>query len=526
MFADPATVLAPRAGTLVDAPLPLLLHALFCEGRTATLELKLRGLEKRIQFEAGSPVACRSNLLHETLGKYLVEKGKLTEERYQEALQGSVQSGKRMGEWLVAQGAIQPFELYRLMQANLAMRILDAFRWSEATWRLTGESEAAELALRMNPAQLVLTGVSAFSPFELVATQLAFTDEQRFALTPRPPHELARLKLDPREARLVSTLRRRPTFEELTRATGLEVEEALRRLYALATLGIVDFADRVPQAAGPGPTAPPSPDVTSPAGPEPALEVPAPPEAEALQEESEELKNALASDYLAHRALNPFDLLGLPEAADAAQSRRAFLSLADRFSPLRFRSADLREKAESLLAARARAFAALSDAGQATLWRRRRAAATEAARAPARPSTADQFRIQTDLLDASAQFAEGARRLAAGDARGALEYFQYAADIEPKAVHRAHLAWARYLVDPERHARLALGELAELARKEPGCAEAHRFSADILKAGGRWAEAEEAYRRAFQLDPADRRSQEAALEMLRARKAAPRERGT
>ena len=164
MFAAPATVLAPREGSLTDAPLPLLLHALHCEGRTVTLELKLRGLEKRIQLEGGSPVACRSNLLHETLGRFLVEKGKLTEERYQQALQGSVQTGKRMGEWLVAQGAIQPFELYRLMQANLATRILDAFRWSEATWRLTGESEAAELALKMNPAQLVLTGVCGFSP--------------------------------------------------------------------------------------------------------------------------------------------------------------------------------------------------------------------------------------------------------------------------------------------------------------------------------------------------------------------------
>jgi Domain of unknown function (DUF4388) len=509
MFAAPATVLAPRAGALVDAPLPLLLHALFCEGRTVTLELKLRGLEKRIQFEGGSPVACRSNLLHETLGKFLVEKGKLTEARYQEALQGSVQTGKRMGEWLVAQGAIQPFELYRLMQANLAIRILDAFRWSEATWRLTGESEAAELALRMNPAQLVLTGVSGFSPFEVVATQLAFTDEQRFALVPRPPHELSRLKLDPREARLVTTLRRRPTFEEITRTTGLEVEEALRRLYALATLGFVDFAERVPQAATPGAAVAPAPDAAEPA-------------AAPLPKESDELKNALASDYLAHRARDPFDLLGLPEAADAAQARRAFLELADRFSPLRFRSADLREKAEALLAARARAFGALSDADQATLWRRRRAGTAEAARAPTRPSTEEQFRIQTDLLDAAAQFEEGRRRLAAGNPRGALEYFQYAADIEPRAAHHAHLAWARFLVAPERNARLALGELVEVARKEPGCVEAHRFAADVLKAQGRWAEAEASYRRAFQLDPADRRSQEAALEMLRARKAAPR----
>lgn len=518
MYPSPAQVLAPGAGSLVEAPLPLLLHAMHCEGRTATLELKLRGLEKRIQFESGAPVACRSNLLHETLGMFLVEKGKLTEARYQEALQGSVHSGKRMGEWLVAQGLIQPFDLYRLMQANLAARILDAFRWNEASWRLTGEAEAAELALKINPAQLVLTGVAGFSPFELVATQLAFTDEQRFALAPKPPHELSRLKLDSREARLVSTLRRRPTFEELTRTSGLEVEEALRRLYALATLGIVAFAEAVPQESPPCPAT----SAATPATPDPAPPPPAP-EAESpgIPEESEALKNALASDYLAHRGLDPYDLLGLPETADVGQLRSAFLALADRFAPLRFRSADLREKAEALLAARARAFGLLTDTEHATAVRRRRAVVA-AARTPARPSTEEQFRIKTDLLDAASQFKEGQRRLAAGDARGALEYFTFAADIEPRASHRAHCAWARYLVDPARHARLALGELAELARKEPGAAEAPRFSAEILKAQGRWAEAEEAFRRAFQLDPTDRRSQEAALEMLRTRKTARR----
>jgi tetratricopeptide (TPR) repeat protein len=139
-----------------------------------------------------------------------------------------------------------------------------------------------------------------------------------------------------------------------------------------------------------------------------------------------------------------------------------------------------------------------------------------------RPSTEEQFRIKTDLLDAASQLAEGKRRLAAGNARGALEYFQYAADIEPKATHRAHVAWARYLVDPERHGRLALGELEELARKEPTAADAHRFAADILKAMRRWVEAEEAYKRAYRLDPSDKRSQEGAIEMMRARKAGDR----
>jgi curved DNA-binding protein CbpA len=526
VYPKAATVLAAREGDLAATPLPLLLQALHAEGRTVTLELKLRGLEKRIQFEDGSPVACRSNLLHETLGKFLVAKGKLTEPQYLQALADSAASGQRMGELLVSQGRLAPFDLYRLMQANLAMRLLEAFRWGEARWRLSGDAEPAELALKMNPAQLVLTGVCGFLPFEVVASQLAFTDEQRFALVARPPHDLAKLKLDPREARLVSALKRRPTFEEARAGAGLEVEDALRRLYALTALGFVDFAEAVPErpaaAAGPPPTSA-SPPVSEPASdPAQPTQPPPPPSAPADPEESEELRNALASDWLAHRGKDPFDLLGVPPAADAAEARLAFLALADRFSPLRFRSADLREKAEGLLAARARAYGALADGELAGAWRRRRAAAEERARAPARPATAEQFRIQTDLLDAATQFAEGRRRLAADDRRGALEYFQYAADIEPTALHRAHLAWARFLVDPARHARLALGELGDVARREPGCADAHRFTGEILRAERRFAEAEEAFRHAARADPSDQQAQRLALEMLRARKAAER----
>ncbi|HUL59511.1 MAG TPA: tetratricopeptide repeat protein, partial [Anaeromyxobacteraceae bacterium] len=198
------------------------------------------------------------------------------------------------------------------------------------------------------------------------------------------------------------------------------------------------------------------------------------------------------------------------------------LALADRLSPLRFSSADLRDKAEELLAAHARAYGALADPGQAALWRKRRAAASEKATGAARPSTAEQFRIATNLLDAGTQFEEGKRRLAAGNPRGALEQFQYASDIEPRAVYRAYLAWARYLVDPVRHARLAQGELFEVARTEPGCADAQFFLGEILRAQSRPAEAEEAYRRAFKADPGNRLAQELALEMMRAKKAPQR----
>jgi tetratricopeptide (TPR) repeat protein len=306
------------------------------------------------------------------------------------------------------------------------------------------------------------------------------------------------------------------------RECGLDVEEAMRRLFALAALGIVDFAEAVPEQAA-TPAGSPSAAASAPAAPAPTPAPTATPTPTVTAADGEDddpaLRDALVTTYLDHRGKDPFELLGVREDVPATELRRAFLALADRFSPLRFRSPDLKEKAEALLAARARAYGALADADQAALWRKRRAAAAERARgAGGRPSTAEQFRISTELLDASTQYQEGLRRLAAGNPRGALEQLQYAADIEPRPLTRAHLAWARYLVDPERHARLALGELADVVKADPGCARAHFFAGEIHRAQGAWGEAEEAYRRAFKADPADRRSQELALEAMRQKK--------
>lgn len=498
MHPSPAEILARREGAIAETPLPLLVQAVFSEQRTVALELKLRGLEKRIQFEEGSPVACRSNLLHETLGKTLVDKGKLTEAQYQAALGESVQSGRRMGELLVSKGLISAFDLYKVMQGNLALKILDAFRWHDATYRLADDAAPAELALRVNPAQLVLTGVVGFLAFDVVAQGLAFTDDQRFGLVPAPPHAWRGLRLSTRDSKLVHALRARPTFDELMQRTGLDVEETMRRLYALTVLGFVAFADAQ-------------------AGPEPEEEAPEEPGATIL-EETDELKNTLLGAWLNHRTQDPFDLLGLPETADAVAARRAFLDLADRFCPLRFRSPDLREKADALLAARAKAFGELSLPEQAALWRKRRAAAGEKASGANRPSTQEQFRIKTDLLDASTQFAEATSRLETGNYRGAMEYFQFATDIEPSGVNRAYLAWARYLVDPQRNGRLALNELAGLQRQEPGCNRAWFFAGEIQRALGQYAEAEESFKRAYRTDPGDKKSQQLAVEMMRARR--------
>ncbi|RKH43255.1 DUF4388 domain-containing protein, partial [Corallococcus llansteffanensis] len=246
MFPPPSQVLRQREGTLADTPFPLLLHALMVEERTCTLELKVRQREKRITFEDGAPVACHSNLLHETLGKYLVEKGRLTEADYQKALGESVSSGLQMGALLVQKALISPFDLYKQLQANLAHKLLDCFRWTEARYRLISDVESPDATVRANSAQLILTGVSTVLPFDAVTTHFTFTDDRRFG---QMPGVESAPKLSSKDARLFQALRQRPTFNELLERTGFDMESVLRRLYALCLLGVAGFVEDVDQRA-------------------------------------------------------------------------------------------------------------------------------------------------------------------------------------------------------------------------------------------------------------------------------------
>ncbi|MFP2912368.1 DUF4388 domain-containing protein, partial [Pyxidicoccus sp. 3LFB2] len=246
MFPTPSQVLRQREGTLADTPFPLLLHSLMVEERTCTLELKVRQREKRIVFEDGAPVGCQSNLLHETLGKYLVEKGRLAETDYQKALAESVSSGLQMGALLIQKGLISPFDLYKQLQANLAHKLLDCFRWTDAKYRLIADVETPDASVRMNTAQLILTGVASVMPFDAVATHFTFTDERRFG---QMPGVEAGLKLSSKDARLFQALRQRPTFNELLERTGFDTETVLRRLYALCLLEVSGFAEDVDERA-------------------------------------------------------------------------------------------------------------------------------------------------------------------------------------------------------------------------------------------------------------------------------------
>lgn len=494
MFPLRREVLRQKSGTLLETPLPLLLHALLVEERHATLELKLRNLEKRVFFEGGVPVGCESNLLHETLGPSLVEKGKLTEAQHHTALGESAAAGKSLQAWLLEKQLLSAFDLFKHLQATLGRSLLDAFRWSDATWKLS-PAEDQEAPVRINPMQLIFTGCQHL-PVGALEAQLATPSTEVFGLLPDAPSVQDELKLSAKETRLLQAIKRKATVAELTVLPGFSTEDVHRRLYALCLLEFIDTAAAI--AAMPVRSRPtPVPQV------EPLTTTASSKSMEGLPflDDDEAAQNLLVSEYLSFRSRDAFEVLGVDVDTQGVALQRAFLAKANALSPVRFKSAEAKTRAEALQVAYAKAFGALSEPETWQQHRARRAARD--AKAPAamkQKAATEAVKIRTDLLDAQSQFDEGRRRLAAGNLRSAIEHFQYALDIEPRGRFLAWLAWAKYQAEPSG-AVACLELLGRACEQEPACEEAHVWRGDLAMVLGRSAEAEAAFRQAVKLAP-------------------------
>jgi len=525
-------------GTLEEVPFGVLLQALAVHGRTLVVEVRRRQLAKKIVLEGGVTIDCRSNLAHETLGRFMVAAGKLGAEDFHAGLARSTARGVPLGEVLIEQGLVSPTELFKILQQNLAKKLLDLFTWREGEFRMLPEVIHPASPLKVKTPQLVITGITRFAAQEEVDAAVGPLVGRPLALHPSPPFPLVELRLSPRQALLTEALGRRPRMDELAAATGLPYDEITRLLYALAVIGVVVPADQLRSVAAPitippatsqpaaavaaNTAASPAP-VPAASGATPSAALLSTPEPAvvpmaASPAEIERLGNEVMQAYLSFRKQDPFDLLGLPEEAALPQIDQSFLAFAERYAPWKFTAPDLaalEERTRDLFLAGARAYGLLADREQReTLLFRRKTLREERARGPA----TDHFAIKTDLLDPEVQYRKGRAAMDGGRHREAVQLFEFAADCDPQnGLYRAELAWARFRLSPSTASRRSLAELDEALRIDPRCGLAVFYAGEIHRELGNAQEAEIRLQKAIRMMAPDRRPIE-ALKALQTRK--------
>jgi hypothetical protein len=519
-----------REGSLQEIPFSPLICALAVQKKTTVLEIRRRQVWKKIVLEDGLPVDCRSNLVHETLGRYMVLEGKLGEEEFTAGLAHSASRGVPLGEVLLERGLINAVELFRILQQNLAKKLLDMFTWREGEFRIVEDELRNEMSLKVKVPQLILTGVSKLVPQDEVDMAVAALVGKKLALHPAPLFPLEDIRLSQRQTQLTEAIRPGRRMGELAESTGLPVDEITRLLYALSILGVVVPSDTLPKDAAPptlsstgsfrvletklvpdAPAVAPVPPPAVPASPQ-ILAVPQIPAADV-----ERRRNEIMQAYLTYRRQDAFDLLGLPETAPPGAIEARFLDHARRFAPWTFDHPELRaleDRACDLFLAGARAFAELSDTEQRnTLVFRRRTLREEQARKPTAFGG-----IKTDLLDSEAQFKKGRALMEQGKHKDAVVLLEFAADCDPQnGLYAAELAYCRFLLS-SAHANQAIKELQETLRRDPTCGLAAYYAGEISRETGFYEDAENYFRRAIKLMSPDRRPIDALKNLSTARK--------
>jgi hypothetical protein len=532
-------ILRKRSGDLAETPYAHLLLALAVREQTATLELRRTPLEKSIVFDAGSPVECRSNIATEMLGRFLVAQGKLSDDDARNAFNAAAARGIPLGEMLVERKLLSPTDLYRTLQQNLGRKLLEPFSWTSGTWEISFDAHSAASALRVKAPQLIVTGVMKVLPQESADAAVGSVFGKYLSLSSTPFFPLDDVRLTKDQQKVIDAAREALAFDELRASSAIDTDDLHRILYALTLLGIVTpteepvievaptvFFEDIELPAPPSNT-PPLPssleprtsNLTPPPTPAPpppssfdirhspfAIESSVSPPAPPVPTRNAPSPDEVMSAYLSYRRKDSFDLLGVEEDAPVSAFIRAFIDQSEKFHPAAFDAAaadGLRDKAQEVFLALARAYAELADPDRReALIKRRALLREEAAKAAERSRTA--------LIDPEQLCKTGRTLAAAGKLREALGNFEMAAQCDAQnGTYAAEAAWTRFRLNATP-ATNALKLLKNAIRIDPQAGVAYLYAGQVLAVLGQKVEASGYLGRAASLLPNDPRPSEAA----------------
>lgn len=510
-------LLTVREGDLAQVGFARLLLACAVHERSVVLELRRNALEKQIVLDAGVPVDCRSNVATETLGRFLVSIGRLSEPEYQLALSTSIGRGIPFEEVLADK--LPPTEIFRFLQQNLGRKLLDAFTWRSGSYHLSGDVPDVDTPLRVKVPQLIFTGVWKFETQERIDESLEALRGKQLSLAADPLFSLDELRLSPDQNRVIEVLRRGVKSDDL-RTEDAAGEELDRLLYAFTQLGIVAVSEVRSRTAPRFELDVPQPVTPVEEEKVPTLEKPVPVEAPSLA--ATVSKDELMRTYLSFRRKDAFDLLGLEETATVSEIKQAYVRFADTYLPTRFAddSDAMRDKAQEIFLAGARAYAELANPDAREALRAKRETNRQAPKPEPEPlRTLEPAAAATSargpaIIDPEALYKKGRELLDAGKSREALSYFDMAADCDAQnGTYAAELAWCRYQLMIST-ATLTMKMLRDAMRIDPRAGAAYLHIGNIHATLGNRLEAEGYLRKAASLMPRDRRPVEALKALL------------
>jgi curved DNA-binding protein CbpA len=467
----------PSKGQLAQKPVAELIREIGEASASGALRLERDRAKAVVYFENGSVAFAASNIRAHRLLEFLKRTGILDE-----SAAGSFAPQATDDEvlnLLVETRRIRADRVGTIRANHVAEVLRGVLLWTDGDWQFDPRVRiAGDTRVAIDVRRLLLE-----STRHLPATYLSsrFTDtSERLELAQANGQHPSLL---PAEAFVLSRINGPTTVSELLSVSGMNQEETLQSLYALAICGVVKRAAwATPQFNG-------------------SAAATAAVKSDAVAEE----KVDTLEDFFARAELaaNYYDLLGVGHQASADEVKNAYHSLARRYHPDRFHQADaqLRNQIESAFARVAQAYEVLGDQSSRATYDAQFAAPA----APSASKGATRERSPASPKEPTASrgelsFQKGVAAINQRQPQQALRYFAEAASIEPRCA-RYRAEYGRALISEPKTRRLAEFELKAAIALEPDNTSYRVALAELYKALGLRRRAEGELQRALTLDP-------------------------
>ena len=297
---------------------PFLLGALAEACFEGSLRLQEGKVQRSVIFFEGMPVNVISGLQEETLGRILMEEGKLTSEDYSRLLDEMVETQKSCGELLVSMGFFEPGEVLSVLELQVSRKLLNCFKMGDFQYELQDKLVPPGLVVaRLDPAEMMFAGIRGGYSLERLMAEFPVDDQTVFTLRE------SIVELNPEEQSLEARV-----HESIGEEAGLDAfrdivedfEHLVGILYGLFSLGRVDASGIERPPAGLS-------------GVTPALKKAKPEEDEIVAElepaplEDEQASPKLAEKVLSLNRADHFSVLGIERDAPPAEIQSAFYQL-------------------------------------------------------------------------------------------------------------------------------------------------------------------------------------------------------
>jgi hypothetical protein len=261
---------SPLIGDLRTTPLPELFRAIYRDGSSGILDLQHDKDQRRVFFVGGEVRSAVSNELGQKVGQHLKAAGLVVEVDIEEALQKKSE-GIRLGNALVAIGALDAETLEKELRKLVAEIIFSAFSWESGFFRfaLSDAPVPADVMLSISTADVILEAIRRMPSDDGV--RLCIGDfSRRLSIAEDPFLRLQRVTLAPDEGFLISRIDGIHTIEQLTKSVPMPIPRLLRLVYGLIATGIVELVPETGKSMAGRTAAVPIPGSPKPPAPPPA----------------------------------------------------------------------------------------------------------------------------------------------------------------------------------------------------------------------------------------------------------------